>query len=74
MISIELPPEIEERLDELAKTTGRSKAFYVREAVIEHLEDLEDIHLAEQRIAELRAGRSKTVPLEDVMKRYSMEG
>ena len=74
MISVDLPPEIEERLDALAKATGRSKSFYVREAVLEHLADIEDICLAEQRLADLQAGRTKAVPIEQVMKRYGMEG
>ena len=74
MISVDLPPEIEERLDALAKATGRSKSFYVREAVLEHLADIEDIYLAEQRLADLQAGRTKAVPIEQVMKRYGMEG
>ena len=50
MIAVRLPESIESRLDELAKKTGRSKTFYVREAILEHLEDLEDIYLAEQRL------------------------
>ena len=43
-------------------------------AIREHLDDLEDLYLAEQRLIEIRAGRSQTVPLEEVMKRYGMEG
>jgi PHP family Zn ribbon phosphoesterase len=31
---------------------------------------LEDLYLAEQRLIAIRAGKSKTVPLEEVMKRY----
>ncbi len=42
MIAVRLPPEIEKRLKRLARKTGRSKTFYVREAVLRHLEDLED--------------------------------
>jgi RHH-type rel operon transcriptional repressor/antitoxin RelB len=30
----------------LAKKTGRTKTFYARQAIIEHLEDLEDYYLA----------------------------
>ena len=50
MLAIRLDPEIEKRLDELAKKTGRTKTFYAREAILEHLEDLEDIYLATERL------------------------
>jgi len=74
MLAIRLPPEVENRLAALAQATGRTKTFYAREAILEHLDDLEDLYLAEQRLIDIRAGRTKTVPLEDVMKRYGMEG
>ncbi len=64
--SIRLPEEAERRLDALARNTGRSKAFYIREAILEHLDDLEDIYLAEKRLEDLRAGRSRTYTLEEV--------
>lgn len=66
MLAIRLPPEIESRLEELAKRTGRSKTYYAREAIVEHLDDLEDIYLAEQRYEEILAGRSQTYTLEEV--------
>jgi len=72
MLAIRLPEEIEQRLDVLAKKTGRTKSFYVREAILEHLDDLEDIYIAEKRLADIRAGRSTTVSLGEVMKRYGM--
>ena len=72
-ISIRLPEEIEHRLNELAARTGRSKTFYATEAILEHLDDLEDLYLAEQRLIEIRAGRSQTVSLEEVMRRYDLE-
>ncbi len=73
MIAVRLPAEIESRLEALAKATGRSKSFYVREAILEHLDDLEDLYLAEQRLIDIRAGRSQPIPLEDVVKRYGLE-
>jgi RHH-type rel operon transcriptional repressor/antitoxin RelB len=73
MLAIRLPAEIEARLERLAQTTGRTKTFYARQAILEHLDDLEDLFLAEQRLMDIRAGKTKTVPLEDVMKRYGME-
>jgi RHH-type rel operon transcriptional repressor/antitoxin RelB len=72
--SIRLAPEIEQRLDRLADTTGRSKAFYLRELIESGLDDLEDLYLAEQATIDRRAGRLKSIPIEEVMKRYGMEG
>lgn len=73
MLALRLPPEIEERLDELAKRTGRSKSFYARQAILEYLDDIEDAYLAGQRLEDLRAGRSDTIPLADLMKLHGME-
>jgi RHH-type rel operon transcriptional repressor/antitoxin RelB len=73
MLAIRLPTEIEERLEALAKATGRTKTFYAREAILEHLSDLEDLYLAEQRLIDLQSGKTKALPLEEVMKRYGVE-
>ncbi len=50
MLAIRLAPEIEKRLSRLAEKTGRTKTFYVREAILEHIEDLEDTYLAADRL------------------------
>jgi RHH-type transcriptional regulator, rel operon repressor / antitoxin RelB len=73
MLAIRLPEDVEQRLDELAQRTGRSKTFYARQAILEHLDDMEDLYLAEQQLTEIRAGRLKTIPLEEVMLRYGLE-
>jgi RHH-type transcriptional regulator, rel operon repressor / antitoxin RelB len=72
LLAIRLPEEVEKRLDALAKATGRTKTYYAREATLEHLDDLEDIYLAEQELADIHAGRVATVPLEDWMKSHGM--
>ncbi len=74
MLAIRLPGDVEARLDALAKATGRTKTFYAREAILEHLDDLEDLYLAERRLTAIRAGKTQTVALEDVIKRYDVEG
>ena len=66
MLAIRLPSEIEVRLDNLAKATGRTKTFYAREAILAYLDDLEDLYLAEKRLLAIRAGRSKTHSIEAV--------
>lgn len=73
MLAIRLPEEIEKRLDALSKATGRTKTYYAREAILEYLDDLEDVYLAEQRLADLRAGRSTTIPLLEVMRSFGFE-
>ncbi len=72
-VALRLPEEVAQRLQRLADRTGRSKTFYMIEAIREHLEDLEDLYLAEQRLIEIQAGRSQAVPLEEVMARYGLE-
>lgn len=67
MLALRLPPEIEERLEALAKRTGRSKSFYARQAILQHLDDLEDYYLAAARVEEAR------LSLEDVERRLGLE-
>ncbi|MBU4177890.1 MAG: type II toxin-antitoxin system RelB family antitoxin [Desulfurivibrionaceae bacterium] len=74
MLTVRLPDDIEDRLNNLSKTTNRPKSFYVREALERSIGDIEDIYLAEKRLEDIRAGKSKTVPLAEVMKRHGMEG
>jgi RHH-type rel operon transcriptional repressor/antitoxin RelB len=73
MLALRLPAEIEERLEALAKETGRSTSFYAREAIVAHLDELEEVYLAESRLEDLRAGRGGTTPLSDVMDEYDLE-
>jgi RHH-type transcriptional regulator, rel operon repressor / antitoxin RelB len=66
MVAIDLPADIEQRLDALARATGRSKESHLQEAIVEYLDDLEDYYLAEQRLADIRAGKAGTARLADV--------
>ena len=69
MLAVRLPSNIEKRLERLARRTGRTKTFYVREAILEHLQDLEDLYLAEGALDRIRSGEEQTIPLKEVMKR-----
>ena len=72
-VAVRLPDEIAQRLNQLADRTGRSKTFYMIEAIREHLDDLEDLYLAEQRLIDIQTGKSQTVPLEEVLELYGLE-
>ena len=56
MASLRLNKELENRLDHLAQTTGRTKTFYIRQLIEDHIDELEDRYLAETRL-ENPAGR-----------------
>ena len=68
MISIRLPQDIENRLAIIAKATGRTKTFYVREAILEHLDDLEDAYMAKKVLKDIEHGKEKIYNLEQVEK------
>lgn len=65
-VSLRLPSDLNQRLSYLAEQTGRSKTFYMLEAIKQHMDDLEDLYLAEQRLLDVRSGRSQTHSLDDV--------
>jgi RHH-type transcriptional regulator, rel operon repressor / antitoxin RelB len=73
MLAIRLPQSIEKRLEKLARRTGRTKTFYVREAILRHLDELEDLYLAERALERIRSGEDRAIPLEEIMKRYGLE-
>jgi RHH-type transcriptional regulator, rel operon repressor / antitoxin RelB len=73
MLALELHPELEVRLEEVAALTARSKSDIVQEALIEHIDDIEDLAVARQRLIESRARGEKFIPLEQLIERYGME-
>lgn len=73
VLTIRLSKETKERLDNLAKATGRTKSYYVRQAILEKFEELEDIYLAEKRLEDIKLGKVKSVTLERLLQRYNIE-
>jgi RHH-type transcriptional regulator, rel operon repressor / antitoxin RelB len=63
MLTLRLPIEIEKRLAALARKTGRTKSFHARQAISQHLDDLEDYYLAQKRL-DPRRGRLSLDALE----------
>jgi len=50
-----------------------SKTFYMTETIREHIDDLEDLYLSEQWPIANRDGKSASIPLTGVVKRYGLE-
>lgn len=66
--AVRLPEETYDRLQLLAKKTGRTATYYIREAIEEHLDDLEDIYLAEHALENLKSGKDEIISGEDFWK------
>jgi RHH-type transcriptional regulator, rel operon repressor / antitoxin RelB len=64
--SIRLPEEIERRLDALAEKTGRTKAFYIREMILSHIDEMEDYYLAADVVERVRKGQERTLTAREV--------
>jgi RHH-type rel operon transcriptional repressor/antitoxin RelB len=66
MLSITLDPEIERRLSELAKRSGKTEADYARELLED---DIDDIFTAEARLADPQP----TLTLDQVRKELGLD-
>jgi RHH-type rel operon transcriptional repressor/antitoxin RelB len=73
MLAIRLPEEIERRLSELARNTGRTKTYYAREAIERYLEDMEDVYQAEAVLERVRQGKEGTYTLDELERRRALE-
>ena len=71
-LSIRLDDALAARLERLARTTGRSKSFYVKQAIEDHIEDLEDLYIAQRVLERIADGRERLIPLEDLERELGM--
>jgi len=70
MLTVRLPEDVEKRLNALAEQTGRPKSYYVKEAIQNYLEDMEDLYAAETTYRKVLEGKEDISTLEEVEKRY----
>ena len=59
MPSVRIPEDLENRLNTLARRTGRSKNSFVREALLHQLDDIEDYYLGMETLERIRNGEEK---------------
>jgi len=72
--SFRLDKDLAARLDRLVRLTGRSKSFYVKQAIEEQIADLEDLFLARRTAQRVADGREGTVTLEEMERDLGLEG
>ncbi len=70
MLAIRLPEDIEKRLDNLAHKTGRTKTYYAREAILNYMDDMEDVYLSLNRLEK----PAKRWTLEELEKEVDLAG
>ena len=73
IIGVRVPDEVGKRLNQLAQLTGRSKSYYIREALTKHLAELEDIYLADHATECIRKGQERTFSLDEAERFLGLE-
>jgi RHH-type rel operon transcriptional repressor/antitoxin RelB len=71
-ITCRVEDEIEDRLERLASETSRTKSYYVREALLKGLDEMELVYLADQVIERIRKGEESTSTLAEVGARLGL--
>ena len=71
--SIRLSAETEKRLDALASKTGRTKAYFLREAIERGLDDVEDYYLAIEVLERVRDGRERVYSSAEVKSHLGLD-
>ena len=71
--AVRLPDETYARLQAMAEKTGRTATFYIREAIEAHLDDLEDIYMAEKALVELERGEARTYSLAELKRELDLD-
>jgi len=71
--SVRFEPDIEARLDALARRTGRTKAFYLREMAERYLEDMEDYYIAVEISERIRRGEERVYSSAEVRRELGLD-
>ena len=66
VISLRLTGKEKDRLDILSRQTGRSRAFYLREALSKYLDELEHIYAVRAEHEAIRKEELQTISLEEL--------
>jgi RHH-type rel operon transcriptional repressor/antitoxin RelB len=69
MLAIRLDKEIEQDLDLIAKSRGSNRSAVVREAILQYLENNEDLDLAKQAQSHMRGHK----PLKQLRKELGLD-
>ncbi len=66
------PDDRVRRPQALRELTGRTEEHLLIEAIRDYLQNLEDLCEAKQVVRDLESGKTRTVPLESVLRKYRL--
>jgi RHH-type rel operon transcriptional repressor/antitoxin RelB len=64
--ALRMPEDLANRYDRLAKSTGRTKTFYMTEALAAEIDRLEYEYGLMKKVEDFRAGKLETVTLDEL--------
>jgi RHH-type rel operon transcriptional repressor/antitoxin RelB len=67
VVSVRLSDDLKARLDALSASTGRPAAYYVREALVEHLAELEYAYQIKAEAEAIRRGAGAVTTWDELM-------
>ena len=65
-LPVRVPSDLAARYDKLAKSTGRTKTFYVTEALEDAIDRLEYEYGLMKKVEDYRAGRLETITMDEL--------
>lgn len=72
VFSMQLPDNLYETLEVIAKNEHRSKGYVVRDLIASYIQDYADLQYAKQASKEIESGKSELVAWEDIKKKYKL--
>ena len=70
LVSVRFSQELNSMLSTVVEENNTTKTDFIRQAVVEKIEDMYDIRMADQAHKEWVDGGRKTISHEEMMKRY----
>ena len=71
-MTIRLSEQLDERLSNLTKQTGRSKSYYLTEALESYLENMEDLLISNAVLERIRTGKERVYSVNEVRNELNM--
>ncbi|MGI6252554.1 MAG: type II toxin-antitoxin system RelB family antitoxin [Aminivibrio sp.] len=73
MPAVQIPEDLDNRLNALARRTGRSKSSFVREALMRQLDDIEDYYFGMETLERIRKGEERVYSSDEARRELGLD-